>query len=165
MSFESRHKGETRTVENPSPYGSGTHEWAPYPEVLDVGKLAHVARSMIEEVADVEVVREQGESVDYLGPPLHPRFFVTAFEPQEALSADKLDFAEEDQGRDALAEVLMVVLQMGIEQGIRISRSGWTDMEKVERTINQLQENRDELPDEYVDLQFDIIKNELNIES
>lgn len=164
MSFEGRHEGEIRKVEDPSSYGDGTHEWTPYPKALDVGRLASVARDMIEQVADVEVTREPGDKgVEYVGPPLHPRFFVTSFPPKEALSADKLDFAEQDQGRDALMEVLMVVLQMGIAQGLRISRSAWTDMEKVKDIVEQLK-RRDELPDDYVDLKIEMLEFELNID-
>jgi len=158
--FEERHAGETREVD----YGDGTHEWAPYPDALDFGKLAAVARNMIEQVADVEVTRKPGdEGVEYDGPPLHPRFFVASFKPREALSKEKLDFAEQDQGRDALEEVLAVVLQMGVEQGLRMARGEWTDMEKVERRLSDIKERIDEFPDDYLDLQIEMIKHELDI--
>jgi len=165
MSFEKRHVGETREVEDPSPYGDGKHEWSPYPEALDVGRLAEVAQDMIEQVADVEVTRERGDDgVRYDGPPLHPRFFVTAFKPEKALSKEKLDFAFEDQGRDALEEVMMVILQMGIEQGLRLARGEWMDKDMVKRALNNLEERRDELPDEYLDNQVEMIKNQLSID-
>ncbi len=48
--------------------------------------------------------------------------------PDEALKAEQLAHAEEDQGRDNLDEVIAVILQLGIEQGRRIRRDNSSDL-------------------------------------
>lgn len=44
------------------------------------------------------------------------------FSPAHALTAESLRYADEEQGRDALTEIIAVILQLGIEQGRRIRR-------------------------------------------
>lgn len=42
---------------------------------------------------------------------------------KERLTASKLNYAMEDQGRDALSEIMQLAVQVGIEQGRRIEVS------------------------------------------
>ncbi len=42
------------------------------------------------------------------------------FSPEHKLTAENLRYSEEDQGRDALEEIVGVAVQLGIEQGIRM---------------------------------------------
>ncbi|MCP4394505.1 MAG: hypothetical protein GY804_09610 [Alphaproteobacteria bacterium] len=46
----------------------------------------------------------------------------TCFSPDEKFTAESLAFALEDQGREALEEIITVAIQLGIEQGRRIHK-------------------------------------------
>ena len=45
---------------------------------------------------------------------------ITSFSPDERFRVHNMKYSEEDQGRDALDEILAVAIQLGIEQGRRI---------------------------------------------
>ena len=70
--------------------------------------------------------RNINKNIQYKGFDIGQAQFATCFHANETLSAKHLKFTLEDQGRDALEEILGIAVQLGIEQGRRINhiRSG-----------------------------------------
>lgn len=62
--------------------------------------------------------KNAGKNIPWCGPNYD---HANHFSPCEALKAERLAYAEEDQGRDTLTELVSVALQLGIEQGRRIT--------------------------------------------
>ena len=48
---------------------------------------------------------------------------MTCFSPDKQLSAENLKYSEDDQGRDALDEIIGLVFRLGVEQGRRIFKT------------------------------------------
>lgn len=53
--------------------------------------------------------------------------------PADALKAENMDYAMKDQGRDALTEIVSVILQLGYEQGQR-AKTRYSASELLDRT-------------------------------
>lgn len=69
--------------------------------------------------------RNKGQDIPWTGPDYDPANHLS---PGYALTAESMEYAEEDQGRDALTEVVAVILQLGIEQGRRIRESSRSEL-------------------------------------
>jgi hypothetical protein len=67
--------------------------------------------------------RNKNKNVPWNGPRLGENMRANSPEFAERLRAGRLAYAEEDQGRDALEEIIGIALQVGIEQGRRIAKS------------------------------------------
>lgn len=67
--------------------------------------------------------RRPFKDVDYKGLEMGQHAKAICFSPCDALTVENLQYAEEDQGRDPMTEVLSIAIQLGIEQGRRIERS------------------------------------------
>lgn len=70
--------------------------------------------------------RNQGRSIPWSGPPIGRHEAATSLEAKNRLSAKMLEYSKEDQGRDALDEIIGVAIQLGIEQGRRCFRDSDT---------------------------------------
>lgn len=68
--------------------------------------------------------RNKGRSIPWRGPPIGRNEAACSPDFKERLRAGNLAYADEDQGRDALEEIVGVALQLGIEQGRRITMTG-----------------------------------------
>ena len=66
--------------------------------------------------------RNEDKDIKWTGYDIGERDKITCFSPDEKLTAESLAFALEDQDRDALSEIITVAVQLGIEQGRRISK-------------------------------------------
>jgi hypothetical protein len=64
-----------------------------------------------------------GKDIPWKGPNIGRRELSTCFPPDIQLSAETLGYALDDQGRDALEEIIGVAIRLGIEQGRRILRA------------------------------------------
>jgi len=62
------------------------------------------------------------KNIPYKGFDIGQSQLAGCFHANESLSAKQLQFVLEDQGRDALDEILGLAVQLGIEQGRRISK-------------------------------------------
>lgn len=67
--------------------------------------------------------RDRRRSIPWRGPEIAPRDQACCPKITERLKANHLSYAEEDQGRDALEEIVAAAIQLGIEQGRRLARS------------------------------------------
>lgn len=65
--------------------------------------------------------QNNGKSIPWDGPRLGKNMRANSLEFEHRLSAENLTYSKDDQGRDALDEILGVALQVGIEQGRRIT--------------------------------------------
>ena len=67
--------------------------------------------------------KNKGKNVPWNGPSFGIDCAASCLPPHEALRASRLKYAEEDQGRDPLVQIISLALQLGIEQGRRITMS------------------------------------------
>lgn len=67
--------------------------------------------------------RNKGKSIPWSGPEIGRPELAICLPAKEKLSAKMLAYSEDDQGRDALEEIVGLAVQLGIEQGRRIFRS------------------------------------------
>lgn len=65
--------------------------------------------------------KNRDKDIAWSGPTLRS---ANALPPEEALKSENLLYCEEDQGRDALMEIVGLAIQLGIEQGRRITMTG-----------------------------------------
>jgi len=78
------------------------------------------------------------KDIPWKGPDIGWRERATCLSPKEQLTAERLGYSEEDQGRDPLVEIIGLALRLGIEQGRRITMEGDT----VKTLILQAKINR-----------------------
>lgn len=73
-------------------------------------------------------MRRQNKELDvpWKGPDIGWRERATCFGPKQQLSAKNLTYSNDEQGRDALNEIIGLALRLGIEQGRRITMTGPT---------------------------------------
>ena len=64
--------------------------------------------------------KNDGQAIPWDGLNIGERDLATCFDPETALSAENLQYDDEDQGRDALRVLVGIALQLGIEQGRRL---------------------------------------------
>lgn len=67
--------------------------------------------------------KNEGRSIPWTGPD-QGKHAGYSLHPTEQLSAENLRYSDEEQGRDALEELLGLALRLGIEQGRRITMTG-----------------------------------------
>jgi hypothetical protein len=60
------------------------------------------------------------KGLDWKGPSLPRNMRATCFEFHEKVNAEMLRYDDEEQGRDPLAVIIAIAVQLGIEQGRRI---------------------------------------------
>ena len=65
--------------------------------------------------------RNEDKDIPWAGPALGRDMRATCLPYDTALSAANLRYSKEEQGRDALTEIVGVAVQLGIEQGRRIA--------------------------------------------
>ncbi len=66
--------------------------------------------------------RHTDEDIPWHGLEISEKEQVTCLCAEESLSADALAWCLEDQGRDALEEIIGLALRLGIEQGRRLEK-------------------------------------------
>jgi hypothetical protein len=89
---------------------------------LDYQSLADAIMKAIRFAYDL-TRKNPHRSVPWVGPPIGQNERANSLEARERLSAAQLKYSEENQGRDALDEIIGVAIQIGIEQGRRIYRN------------------------------------------
>lgn len=67
--------------------------------------------------------RDRRRNIPWRGPEIGERDMACSPLAAERLKAHRLAYAEEDQGRDTLEEIVGLAIQLGIEQGRRIAKS------------------------------------------
>ncbi len=68
------------------------------------------------------------------------------FSPPEALAASNLRYSLDDQGRDALEEIVGLAVQLGIEQGRRVTYDDLSGrMDSFKTMFNVLKESMEQL--------------------
>ena len=72
--------------------------------------------------------RHKRRSIPWTGPEISWREHATCPLIADRLKAGNLSYVEEDQGRDALEEIVSACIQLGIEQGRRLARSDASDL-------------------------------------
>jgi hypothetical protein len=84
------------------------------------------------------------KDIPWSGPNIGSEEKATCHQPIEQLSAKTLAYSLEDQGRDALDEIIGLALRLGIEQGRRILRSSLEyKMINISKNLNtEIQTNR-----------------------
>ena len=69
--------------------------------------------------------QNEDKDVPWGGLPLGEHEKATCLEPQEHLSAENLKYSLENQGRDAMEEIIGLAVRLGVEQGRRIIQKEW----------------------------------------
>lgn len=110
----SRPSGRAGKAVSPVPASIPNADAKPF----DFGEMADACRRALEFGFKLEP-KNKGKNIPWTGPDYK---HANHFAPREALKAERLRYAEEDQGRDKLDEIISVILQLGIEQGRRIRR-------------------------------------------
>lgn len=83
--------------------------------------------------------RNRDKDIPWKGLDIGEREKVSCFLPDEALSAEALAYALDDQGRDAMREILAVAIQLGSEQGRRIEATSLPrQLEQLADRVQQL---------------------------
>ena len=103
----------------------GPIKWPDDGSPLDYQSLADPIRKAVRFAYEMSR-KNVGHSVPWNGPAIGRPEAATSLEAKHRLSAEALKYSEEDQGRDALDEIIGIAVQIGIEQGRRIYRSGDT---------------------------------------
>jgi len=67
--------------------------------------------------------QNQNFDIPYDGFDIGRQQWASCFHANETLSAEHLRFIKEDQGRDALDEIIGIAVQLGIEQGRRLNNA------------------------------------------
>lgn len=65
--------------------------------------------------------QNEGVSIPWKGLTIGERELATCFQPDERLSKEQLEYDDENQGRDALDVLVGLAIQLGIEQGRRMT--------------------------------------------
>jgi hypothetical protein len=116
--------------------GSGPIDgYVPWPDDGGCLSFEMIADWICDAIRFAYTLERQNEAKDipWGGPNIGTRERSTCHQPKEQLSAEMLAFALEDQGRDALDEIVGLALRLGIEQGRRIDR------DSVERRMRAIQ--------------------------
>ena len=104
---------------------SGPLEWPDDGNPLDYQSIADPIRKAIRFAYEMSR-KNVGRSVPWRGPPIGRSEAGNSLQAKHRLSAEMLRYSEEDQGRDALDEIIGVAVQIGIEQGRRIFKKSDT---------------------------------------
>jgi len=67
--------------------------------------------------------KNKNKDIQWTGPPQGRACGVCSFEHEEQLMAENMKYSLEDQGRDALTEIVGIAVQLGIEQGERMFKT------------------------------------------
>lgn len=84
--------------------------------------------------------KNRGKDIPWNGYNIGERALLSCHNQQERLTAGSLAYAESDQGRDALTEIISVAVQLGIEQGRRMEwehMADWLPLAKLSMTSVQ----------------------------
>ena len=65
--------------------------------------------------------KNRDKDIPWRGPSIGKDCLATCFDAKEQLTASNLQYSEDEQGRDALVEIIGLALRLGIEQGRRIT--------------------------------------------
>ena len=95
-------------------------EWPKDGGLFNFRDLVGPVRTAIEFAYRLER-RNTGRSIPWDGPNVGDRTLVCGFSPVEKLRCDNLKYSDEEQGRDALTEIVGIAVQLGIEQGRRMA--------------------------------------------
>lgn len=110
--------------------------YAPWPENDEPAAFEEISEPIIKAIrfAYRLVRRNKTKDIPWSGLDLGQNEKVTCSRPMTKLTADHLAFALEDQGRDALEEIVSLAIQLGIEQGRRMEitrQKEWDFMSEV----------------------------------
>lgn len=72
--------------------------------------------------------KDRRKSIKWTGPEIGKGEQACSLLAAERLKATNLVYAENDQGRDALEEIVGLAVQLGMEQGRRVGKSSITDL-------------------------------------
>lgn len=110
---------------------SNQKEWPADGSPADFEDLTGPIREAILFAYKVERQNED-KDVPYEGLPKGWHELVCSFPAKEALSAEQLRYSNDEQGRDALTEILAVLANISFEQGRRI------ELRKINSYLNML---------------------------
>ena len=96
--------------------------YLPWPDDDKPIRFELLANEICKAIRFAYKIKRQNEDQDipWRGPNIGPSDRVTCLSPHEQLSAEMLAWSKDDQGRDALDEIVGLALRLGIEQGRRI---------------------------------------------
>lgn len=101
---------------------SGADGWPEDGSPLDFDSLAEPILHAIRDAYSL-TRKDRRRSIPWSGPEIAWQERANSPTFKDRLSARNLQYAEEDQGRDALAEIIGVAIQLAIEQGRRIYKT------------------------------------------
>lgn len=92
--------------------------------------------------------KNKDKDIKWTGPSQARSCSASCFEHEEHLMADNMRYSLEDQGRDALTEIVGIAVQLGIEQGERMFKTSTVyELEQmririIESEIEQIRKSR-----------------------
>lgn len=97
--------------------------WPDKDEPMDFEKLTKPLVKAIRFAYDLKR-KNRDKDIPWKGPDIGARERATCLSPSTQLKSENLIYSEEEQGRDALEEIIGLALRLGIEQGRRITMTG-----------------------------------------
>ena len=87
------------------------------------------------------ILKRQQQDIDvpWAGPTLGKPELAGCLPPEEALSAKRLKYSLEEQGRTAFDEILGIAVLLGIEQGRRLMRESLSSRMNLMRSLMDIQ--------------------------
>lgn len=83
--------------------------------------------------------KNRGKSIPWKGYNIGKDDRATCLTPDEQLSAEGLEFNDEDQGRSAIEVIVGLAIQLGIEQGRRIANQKHEEEQRFNELLGRLQ--------------------------
>lgn len=95
----------------------------PWPKDGEPASFEDLTRPLVRAVRFAYDLKRKNRDKDipWSGPEIGAREQTVALPAARQLSADNLRYSEEEQGRDALEEIIGLAVQIGIEQGRRLT--------------------------------------------
>ena len=93
----------------------------PWPNNGQTVSFQDMVKPIVDAISFAYQLQRQNKSTDipWSGLDIGNDLKATCFNPDERLSAEQLNYSNEDQGRTALEEIVGIAVQLGMEQGRR----------------------------------------------
>ncbi len=117
-------------------------EWPEDDKVARFIDLTNPVRDLVKQAYSLKRKPAIKKGLDWKGPPLPESLHATALEFSDKVSAENLRYDDEEQGRDPMIIIIGIAVQLGIEQGRRISA----------KELREAQERADRIEDTFLAL-------------
>ena len=113
-------------------------DWPENDKVLSFWELTDPVVDLVRQAYSLRRKAAIKKGLDWKGPSLPKSLAASSFPFDEKVSAENLRYDEEEQGRDPLTVIIGIAVQLGIEQGRRISAA---EMNQLKKSLELLGES------------------------